>query len=544
MLRRSRVFIYFLCALIGWPGTFARADGPYRRLVNFEWDGDPDARTFEIEIQQSGKDGKTYKFKVKQALWNGKLTPGQYSIRLRALDARGVPGDWSEPAPFPVGLETPQLTFPKPRQLVSGNSATEAKVTLQWKPVPGAKTYQLEIASADGEVKKSAEATSATAEMKLPVAKVYKWKVGATGADGVASDTVAEGEFTLLGQKLAPPRIAAPENDFAREVTWQPTPDARKYDIVVARLNPNRKAWVKMHQVTDTDQTSVPIDQSWPGGSYTVMVKAKGDLRSPSEFAKQPFQLRGGDRSPAAEFAAEVKKSIDRINGWYGIASYLITQIDYAAQDFDPVNPLGIAYSAVGGTGRIGVGYFKENKVWGFLSIVDLSGFLNENSQNLTYSSAEISGVYRKSLGDRSEFRAQVGGFYKEQQVARGQYLGVTNSRVKEYVKGTVAGPHVGAEYWFSFSPKFGVQANAHLYYSMIGLSVPNGQSVIPSLSNQFGFLGSYRFNRRFTGLVGYTRREDRLDYKSAPTDPQYEGQKNTSVLTGNYLNFFAEYAF
>lgn len=545
MVIHVRAFILALVGLIGLGGAFARAEsGPYRRLVNFEWDGDPDAKSFEIEIQQSTKNGKLYSFKVKTSAWNGRLTPGQYTIRLRALDQRGVPGEWSDTAPFPVGLEIPQVSSPKPKQEVVGNSATEASVPLKWNEVPGAKSYKVQISSTDETFKKEIETKTPSTAISLPVAKSYNWSVVASGLDNVASDSAGQGYFTLLGQRLAAPKIEQPENEFAREIVWTPTPDAKKYDITVARHDPKRKAWVKVQQINDTEQTSVPVEGNWPGGSYTLMVKAKGDLRSPSETAKMPFKLRSGDRSPAAEFAAEIRRSIDRINGWYGIASYLVTQIQYSAQDFDPVNPLGISYSAVGGTGRVGLGYFKDNSPWGFLSIVDLSGFLNENNQNLTSASAEISGVYRKSFGERSEVRAQFGGYYREQQVARGQFLGVGNTRVSEYVKGTVAGPHVGAEYWYSFSPRLGIQANAHVYMSMMGLNIPNGQTIIPSISNQIGFLGSYRFNRRFTGLVGYTRREDRLEYKSSPLDPQYAGQNNSSVLTGNYLNFFAEYAF
>lgn len=539
-----RLMSLLLGTLIGWTGSLALADGPYRRLVNFEWEADEDAKSFELEIKQSEKKGRTYKFKVSKSLWNGRLTPGQYTLRLRSLDARGVPGEWSEDVPFPVGLETPQILSPKPRQQIVGRGRSTTEVSLQWKPVPGAQSYRLEIASADGEVKRNTEGKTATIKVELPVAKVYQWKVFAIGAEGIESDTAAQGEFSLQGTKLANPKIEIPENEFAREISWQPTPDASKYDVVIARLSPERKGWVSMKKVLDTDQTSIAIDQNWPGGSYTVMVKAKGDLRSPSDFAKVPFRLRSGDRSPAAEFSAEVRKSIDRINGWYGIASYLITQVDYQSSDYDPRLPVGAVYSAVGGTGRLGLGYFKEKKSWGFLGIVDLSGFLNESGQNLTYASTEMSAVYRYGIGDRIELRAQIGGYYKEQQFAQGEYLGPGNARINGYTKGAMVGVHTGGEVWYSFSPKLGAQANLHLYMPLSAVKTPNGQPLVPALSNQIGFLGSYRFNRRLTGLVGYALREDRMEYKAAPVDPAFEGRNNSAVIKGNYLNFFAEYAF
>ncbi|WP_226987938.1 hypothetical protein [Bdellovibrio bacteriovorus] len=66
---------------------------PYRRLVNFEWEAIENAKSYEIELKQvkaKGEDAKTFTFKVTEAAWNGRLTPGKYMMKLRSRDYRGV----------------------------------------------------------------------------------------------------------------------------------------------------------------------------------------------------------------------------------------------------------------------------------------------------------------------------------------------------------------------------------------------------------------------------------------------------------------------
>ncbi|MNY23043.1 hypothetical protein D3C86_1566910 [compost metagenome] len=58
--------------------------------------------------------------------------------------------------------------------------------------------------------------------------------------------------------------------------------------------------------------------------------------------------------------------------------------------------------------------------------------------------------------------------------------------------------------------------------------------------------MGSYRFTPTFTGLVGYTRREDNVAYKAIADSSTFaeDGDVNKSTIVGNYLNFFAEWSF
>lgn len=540
-MKSLAILLFFFPLLLAAP---AEAQ-VYRRLVNFEWEPIDGASSYELEIRLVPADGdkakaKLYQFKQNKAAWNGRLTPGQYTMRIRALDYRKVPGEWSEESAFEVALEAAKLVFPPSQAKLVGKDAKEEEVEFKWEPVGGAQAYRFEISAAEG-FREEHTIKDTKIRLKVPVAQAFTWKVEGLGQGDIKSEAIAMSEFSVLGPRLPAPVVKKPENDFVREISWEKAEFAKSYDVAITRLNPNDRKWEKVVVFENVESVTLPFNAEWPGGTYRVQVKAKSDRRLDSPLTSATFKVRSGDRSPASEFTHEIRKSIDRINGWYGIASYLITQVTYSSSVWDGQVGRVTSYQAIGGTGRMGVGYFREESPWGFLSIVDLSGFVSSDNKNLTYLSAEANGVWRRNVGERGEFRSQMGLYYKEHQVAQSQGL---ETRVSSYEKVSVLGPHLSGEYWHSITPKLGFQVNAHLYYSLFKMSSPNGQDISPTPSMQYGLMGSYRFNPRFTGLVGYTLREDRIRYKSTPTNAANIGKINEATLEGHYLNFFAEYSF
>ncbi|WP_246845665.1 hypothetical protein [Bdellovibrio sp. ZAP7] len=524
-------------------GVTAKAE-PYRRLVNFEWEQIEGAKSYDIELTQVKKEGetgkpKTFSFKTADSIWNGRLTPGKYMMKLRARDYRGVPGDWSAPSEFNVGLDNVNMKSPAPKSSVASNDEEKTDVEFKWDPVGGADQYAFELTSDDGKTKISEIVKEAKFKTSVPVASSYTWKVTAQSSEGIASDATSTAQFTVMGKALAAPAIVKPESMFVREIKWTRPDYIKDYEVIVARANPTTKKWEKVKTYENYTEDSLPFDSSWEGGKYQIILKAKSDLRPASPSSKIIFDVREGDRSAAAEYTALVRRSIEKTNGWYGIASYLVTDMKFSGSN--PEKNSQVAYDAFGGTGRVGVGWNGRKSPWGFLAIIDMSGF-TIGGQVRTFAAAEVNAVYKQPVGDRAELRYQVGAFYKELPETIGDpFTGTSENQTISSV-----GPHGGVEYWYSLTPKWGIQLNAHLYASVMKVSTPNGQDISPTMSTQFGILGSYRFSERFTGLMGYARREDRMSYKAIPSTTNFalDGDVNESVVVGNYLNFFAEWSF
>lgn len=531
--------LFILGFILHSPSVWAE---PYRRLVNFEWEPVEGAKHYEVELKQVKSDGafgKTFNFKVKVADWNGRLTPGKYLMRLRSFDYRGVPGDWSEPSDFNVGLDIVKTESPAPDAKIKTDATDEMNVDFKWAAVGGAESYRFILTSEDGKTTIDETLKEPSFKAKVPVAQNYTWKVLARSPEGIESEATSVANFSLLGKPIAKPEIAKPESEFVRELTWKRPDHVTGFDVYILKYNEQTKKWDKFQTFENYQTDSLAFDEKWPGGKYQVAIKAKSDLRPDSPIVNQGFTVRNGDRSPAAEYTALVRKSIERVSGWYGIASYLVTQMQF--QGSNPEKNSIVSYDVLGGTGRLGAGWFDPNKAWGFLGILDLSGF-SFKGQTQTFAAVELNAVYRYSMGDRGEMRLQMGPYFKQLP----ETIGDLFTGEYEYSTVTTAGPHFGGEYWYSLSPKLGLQFNAHLYLSLMKISTPNGQDIDPTLSTQFGVMGSYRFTPNFTGLVGYALREDRVAYKAISSTDTFaeEGDVNQSTIIGHYLNLFAEWAF
>jgi|GEM_PF-737877 len=514
----------------------------FQRKVEFEWEAVSGATAYDIEIQKaqgSKPEGKVHSFKTSEATWRGKLAPGDYLIRLRSRDQRGVPGEWSLPNDFKVSLGTLRILAPEDQKEISTTETEKETVTFRWKPVGGANKYILLIKDSLGKDIIKEELTKTEFKMTLPVAQKYHWQVKAMNETGHESEGVSGAEFMITGGSLASPAIEKPENEFVRELKWSKDPNLESIDAKLSRRDPTTKKWNEIAKFENYKENSIPFEEKWEGGQYQFQISGKSPMRRDTQQNKLFFKVRNGNRSPAAEFEALVRKSIERAKGWYVIASYLITQMNYQGKNFETGGASN--FRALGGTGRLGAGFMKEESRWGFLGIIDMSGFFY-NGTNHTFSSAEANSTYKVKMG-RGELRTQLGVYMKDIPDITGDP--VTGQVLRES-KVSSLGPHLGAEYWYSMSPKLGFQINSHVYYGIQKIYTPNGQAMSPAVSYQVGFLGSYRIGPQFTGLMGYAKRVDRVAYQAetGPSSLADPGEVNTAVVSGDYLNFFAEWDF
>lgn len=513
----------------------------YRRTVSFEWENIEGATGYEVEVTKKIKDqNKLYQLKTKVPNWEGKLSPGTYYIKIRALDYRSVPGEWSSPQELQVNLDNVEVTSFQPGAQIKTDQEEKKELEITWKAVPLAQEYHLLITTQSGEKILDTTTEKTSIETNLSVAQTYTLQISALNSSNQKSDKVTNVPFALLGYKLKKPEFESPTNEFVRELKWQPVSFAESYMYEIQRFDMKSRSWKK---ITSGETQQAPLDFStkWPGGKYIIKLKSTAPLREASDFAEMKFKVRSGDRSPASEFNAMVRQSIDRVTKWYALLSYLMTEIQYTSSYYD----LGghTTYNSLGGTLRLGLGYDPEKTNWGFLGILDYGGFLTESSGTLTYLSTEASAVYKKQFRERDEARFYLGVFTRElpATLADGKTGTFTESRIAS------AGPHLGAEYWYALTPKWGIQTHLHFYANLMKISTPNGANINSSKSYQVGVMASYRSSPRMTYLFGYTRREDKIRYGQgsdlACTTAACRGENNVEV-TGNYLNFYVEYDF
>lgn len=513
----------------------SKASKNIRRSVTLEWQTIEGARKYELELTPV-RDGELLKnrvltFKTNKTYWDGYIAPGLFSMRLRSLDWRGVPGDWSAPDEVTIRHQKIGNFSPPHQQIMNSQNSETEEITFAWEGFPGALSFQVSIWSKDKLFNRTEETSALELKLSVPVAKEYSWSVHPIKVQGVESDPNEDVlDFSIIGKPLDKADIEKPKDEFVRNLVWEKVDFAENYEVILQRQDKQTDQWLPVFQNTQKE-TEIKFNEDWPGGLYRLSLVAKSTLREDGSPSQIEFKVRNGDRSADAQARFLFIQSKRHTNNWFLLASYLITEITYSATNVD----LGNAPTAklLGGTGRLGCGYLSEKVSWGFLGIVDQSGFIFENKV-YNYPAFEALGVYRASIRYNNETRFSAGTYYKEVPEVLGNVR--TNTFVLSQLK--MFGVQAGVEHLIQIDEKFGAQANARIYLP-IGGSTPNGKSVLLLPSYQVGIMGSLRLRPNAWGHAGYAYRKDVIRYESKFAS---DGKYNETSITGNYLNLYLEW--
>lgn len=549
--KRIGIFIFVL-AVFSPECIFAQVQ---KRSITLEWEEIPESTSYDVEVTRILADGKKKSpivFKSKKPSWTGKIFPGKYEMRLRSLDTRGVKGEWSEPSLFWVKLPAPEVLEPKTDAEVKTNENEEFEVTFKWRKIEGGSGYRLEIFKGDKapDIESSETAlivkdTESTSEsIKLPVAARYSWRVTAYMPEDkeLGEKDNVHRKLTLIGKKLLKPKIEKPDTKFVTELSWNKPEYTQKFSYAIQRKNEKGK-WEVLEKKSDIAENNLKLNPQYPGGQLKLSVKAQSELRETSDTVDEDFYVYEGSRTPAAIEEAKLREAIEKEYNSYFIASYLVTILNY--EGMNRQDNKGARYNVLGGTGRIGYGYFKPKSQWGFLAIADTAGVIVKNKNHI-YSSVETQGIYRTYLGSTTQLRVYSGLFLKQLPEVHGP----SDAKIKvENV--TSGGPHAGFQLWQPLSYKLGVQLNGQLMLSAFGIQTPNGEAIEPTLSYQIGVLGSYKMKENITGFAGYAYRVDSVSYKAktysaGSTEENWAspGDVNEATYRGHYLNLYLEWGF
>lgn len=513
-----------------------------RRNVEIEWEAVEAASLYEVQvIRKDDEKKKPLRFKVKTPKWSATIKPGLYDMQIRSYDDRGVPGSWSPPSELQVRLPAVIALNPQSNAVVKSKDGKSTEVEFKWEPVPGAAKYVFKAQTADGKWNKETESDTPSATIDVPVGEFVNWEAVAIdekGDDGDKWD--APQTFELRGPALEKPAIEKPLSSYIKEVKWAPPEFAAKYDLELKFHNPKTKKWESIEKKDDHPEPLLKLDTSRPTGRYRLQVQAKADRREVSKPAQLDFEMQGGFKSSEDVENAIVRQSITKPYDFYAIASYLLTQISYKSKNYDE-NSGSSFKDAVGGTGRIGLGYQDEHSKWGGFGIVDLSGFVI-GGQNFKFASLEGHLTRKLEFGQGGLLLFGTGLFSKELPIV----LGSQSENLRGVGKTRGIGPHAGFTYWVPLSARFGIQANARAYYTLMG-SASSGGKALPALSMQLGALGSYRLAKAWMGYAGYAYRADEARFESqsgSTTSFASPGDINEVSVQGHYLNMILEFSF
>lgn len=213
------------------------------RWIDLEWDSVAGAREYEIELFQQDEEGKPLprgKYKTDEPRWSHAVPPGKYFMRLRSIDKRGVPGEWSPNIPLKVRMQNPLLLRP-----VSGDKISEPLVNFEWGPIVGAANYQLVVRNKAKKVFHNSVTPELKNSVYLEGLDDVEWAAFALEKDEDPKpveelpDTAFK-SFVRVGGLLEAPKVSLKMNDkvsfswsnvrFAQyyELDYLPPPDSKE----------------------------------------------------------------------------------------------------------------------------------------------------------------------------------------------------------------------------------------------------------------------------------------------------------------------------
>ena len=234
-----------------------------------KWDKVAGAAKYEVyrSYSQNGNYSK-YSTQTSTGYTNSSyLTSGStYYYKVRALDANGTAGPWSDVVAVTcrLGLTAPSVT---------GGNDSQGRPTLKWNAVTGAAKYEVYRArSKDGDYIKYSTQTSTgyTNSAYLTSGSTYYYKVRALDANGTAgpwSDVVA---VTCRLGLTAPTVTGGNDSQGRPTLKWNAVSGAAKYEVYRARSKDGD--YIKYSTVTGTSYTNISYIEN--GNTYYYKVRA------------------------------------------------------------------------------------------------------------------------------------------------------------------------------------------------------------------------------------------------------------------------------
>ena len=234
-----------------------------------KWDKVAGAAKYEVyrSYSQNGNYSK-YSTQTSTGYTNSSyLTSGStYYYKVRALDANGTAGPWSDVVAVTcrLGLSAPTVT---------GGNDSQGRPTLKWKAVSGAAKYEVYRArSKDGDYIKysTVTGTSYTNTSYIEDSNTYYYKVRALKSDGTAGAWSSVVSVTYK-QTLSAPAVTGGNDAQGRPtLKWNAVSGAAKYEVYRARSKDGD--YIKYSTVTGTSYTNTSYIEN--GNTYYYKVRA------------------------------------------------------------------------------------------------------------------------------------------------------------------------------------------------------------------------------------------------------------------------------
>jgi len=366
-----------------------------RRSLEMELEEVPGSTGYEVEVTRLLSDGKRSPpktFKLQTTIWKATLLPGHYEMRVRSIDSRQVPGDWTSPKNFVIKLFPPELISPKDTEEIKSDDGQKEGVKFQWSPVNRAKKYKLTVLTSKGDIAFEEVTSDPKTSAKIPVAAEYTWHVLPTTEDEGDSDPSSDFHFKVIGKKLDYPSIEKISGEDTMFISWKPVEFATTYNAILEFKNKSGEYKEILNKILTS--TKLQFKTPLKTGSYRFKVKASAEKRLDSDFSNEEFSSFGFRDEELHRAGYQTKgPSFVRIAMGPSAFSYWNFNNGYNSNT---------SFSTRGVSGTLSLGtWFTERSKWGIVGTLETEDVPYLNSNNF-YNTVGLQGVRKFNFGGGS----------------------------------------------------------------------------------------------------------------------------------------------
>ncbi len=337
-------FLYLLFIIIISSPALAQM-----RWIDLQWEKMDKARSYEVELYQIKDDEalKIYeKVQVSDPNWSKQVDPGKYKFRLRGIDNREVPGEWSELELIDVRLPRPIYVHPLPNDVLKGLEDEEEKIIFEWKAVEGASFYVFEVWNKNG-FRHQATLHTNSLSYPIPVAQKYFWRVlpmlsendqiPPTGEEGGVS-------FFLQGGELKAPQVSIEESPGKMKLHWPKAFKEEKYEIEMFWLSKNSK-WTRVSHNYNYVKNALIFNLKQLSGEYrfTIRTQKEGHKESPYTFIE--FEVKPDKRLRISRQRTQSTSDLKNSNPFFYSLGYEFMTIEYSGESHEKDTQLNTSLS-------------------------------------------------------------------------------------------------------------------------------------------------------------------------------------------------------
>ncbi|MGZ3789981.1 MAG: hypothetical protein ACXVLQ_15700 [Bacteriovorax sp.] len=518
------------------------------RWIDLEWDEVQGAKGYDIELFEviDNKEYSRGSFHTESPHWSKETKPGNYNVKIRALDSRKVPGAWGEPIPVVIKLVPPTLLRPLQNEILPSSETDDLPVTFQWSHVPGALFYQFIVFDSNNKVVLNEIVKDIEVKRKISRIDNYKWyvlpmfsaeeKKAPQNFLSSTDENFPSKNFVIKGQMLKAPVI---DVEIVRNrgfiFRWNEVFRADHYSFDVLKEEENKELKKILSAKNSKRQLAIGKDKL-SDGRYIINIKALARDYQDSPNARVIFK-KEKDNFEVINNESLSKDSMNRpleassIEGQFGYPTFNYSSKHYETDTFNQETLRGIRLQ---GKWRKNISDNRYQNLFKF----EIAQVADSNTATTFFAFSENIG--RAFVFKDSRFYLAGGLRFDSTPLV---YADRFDNKISSQNYKSI-GPELNVQYNYRWSPIWSSELKTCFFSPVMGISSPDGSKLKPSMSYDAELKLLYTINGQFDFYTGFNHTDHSLKSTAITGGSSFalQGDVNEIKFTATYLIFGAEF--